>query len=81
MQLKNYDRLLIRKEFGKHKKTGYSVSMNWKAEIRKQKKELLALGYKLKNAKGAKKVSETQVVQCNVKLWWETKSQKARTGG
>jgi len=28
MQLKNYDRLLIRKEFGKHKKTGYSVSMN-----------------------------------------------------
>jgi hypothetical protein len=77
VQLKNYDRSLILKECGKLKKTGYSVSTDLPAELGKRRKELLALGYKLKNAKGAEKVSETRVVQRNVKLWLETKKSKS----
>jgi hypothetical protein len=47
------------------------------ADLGKRRKELLSLGYKLRNSKVAsEKIAETRLIQKGIKLWLETKKSK-----
>ena len=75
--LENFDRSEIMKECGKLKKTGFSVSVDLPADLGKRRKELLSLGYKLRNSKVAsEKIGKTRLIQKGIKLWLETKKSK-----
>ena len=77
ISLSDTERSAIMKECGKLKKTGFSVSTDLPAELGKRRKELLALGYKLKSSKSAaEKVAETRVVQRGIRLWLEVKKSR-----
>ena len=66
------------KECGKLKKTGFSVSTDLPAELGKRRKELLALGYRLKTLKSAaEKVTETRMVQRGIRLWLDVKKSRS----
>ena len=79
VSLGDNDRSAIMKECGKLKKTGFSVSTDLPAELGKRRKELLAIGYKLKTSKSAaEKVAETRVVQGGIRLWLDVKKKVAK---